>query len=192
MKRALTLTALTLSLTATALQAAGPQMASTGDRGRYLVGIMGCNDCHTPFKMGPHGPEPDMARFLSGHPAGMVLQSPKISGEGWVWAGAATNTAFFGPWGITYAPNLTSDATGIGPWTEENFLKAMKTGKHLGVGRPILPPMPWQAYSRATDEDLKAVFAFLKAVPAIKNQAPEAQMAPPPGAPAAAAPAKKK
>lgn len=143
-------------------------------RGRYLVTIMGCDDCHTPLKMGPKGPEPDMSRRLSGHPAD--LKVPKgfaADPKGWVWAGNATNTAFAGPWGVSYAPNLTPDATGLGSWTEANFVKALKEGKHLGVGRPIVPPMPWMAYSRATDDDLKAVFAWLKTVPPVKNQAPE-------------------
>ncbi len=144
------------------------------ERGRYLVAIMGCSDCHTPLKMGAKGPEPDQKLFLSGHPEKMKMPpAPSATGP-WLWSGAATNTAFAGPWGVTYAPNLTSDeATGIGAWTEENFLKALRTGRHLGVGRPIQPPMPWPAFSRATDEDLRAVFAYLKTVPAVRNLAPE-------------------
>lgn len=145
-------------------------------RGRYLVTIMGCDDCHTPMKMGPKGPEPDMSRRLSGHPAELSVPNGFAADpKGWMWAGNGTNTAFAGPWGVSYAPNLTSDATGLGSWTEANFLKALKEGKHLGVGRPIAPPMPWPAYGRATDEDLKAVFAYLRTVPPVKNQAPEYQ-----------------
>lgn len=149
---------------------ASPQIA----RGQYLVGIMGCDDCHTPMKMGAKGPEPDFSRRLSGHPQGMKVPKPApIDPKGWIWAGNATNTAYAGPWGISYAPNLTSDATGIGSWTEANFVKAIQEGKHLGVGRPIAPPMPWPAYRHATEDDLKAVFAYLKTVPPVKNQAPE-------------------
>lgn len=149
---------------------ASPEVA----RGKYLVGIMGCDDCHTPMKMGAKGPEPEMSRRLSGHPQEFkVAKNFAPDPKGWVWAGNATNTAFVGPWGVTYAVNLTSDATGVGSWTEENFVKALKEGKHLGVGRPINPPMPWPAYRHATDEDLKAVFAYLKTVPPVKNQAPE-------------------
>jgi hypothetical protein len=151
---------------------ASPEVA----RGQYLVGIMGCDDCHTPMKMGPKGPEPDMSRRLSGHPAEFrVGKGFTPDPKGWIWAGAATNTAFAGPWGVTYAANLTSDATGLGTWSEANFVKAIKEGKHLGVGRPINPPMPWPAYGRATEEDLKAVFAYLKTVPPVKNQVPEYQ-----------------
>lgn len=176
-----TFTALTLSLAAPVLHAAGPRMASTADdRGRYLVSIMGCNDCHTPYKMGPAGPEPDMTRFLSGHPAKKTLAPAKISGSGWVWAGAETNTAFFGPWGTSYAPNLTPDAkTGLGSWTEKNFIDTVRSGKHLGIGRPILPPMPWPVYRNASDEDLKAIFAYLRTIPAIDNLAPESRPAAP-------------
>lgn len=151
---------------------ASPEVA----RGQYLVTIMGCDDCHTPMKMGPKGPEPDMTRRLSGHPAEFrVAKGFAPDPKGWIWAGSATNTAFAGPWGISYAANLTSDATGLGSWTEANFVKAIKEGKHLGVGRPINPPMPWPAYGRATEEDLKALFAYLKTVPPIRNQVPEHQ-----------------
>jgi hypothetical protein len=151
---------------------ASPELA----RGKYLVGIMGCDDCHTPMKMGARGPEPDMTRRLSGHPQGLRLpKAPAPDMAGWIWTGNATNTAFAGPWGVTYAINLTSDATGIGAWTEANFVKAIKEGKHLGVGRPINPPMPWPAYRHATEEDLKAVYTYLKSVPPVKNVSPEYQ-----------------
>ena len=152
-------------------------------RGKYLVAVGGCVDCHTPLKMGPKGPEPDMAQMLSGHPADMALPpAPKPVGP-WVWSGTATNTAFAGPWGVSYAINLTPDEeTGIGSWTEQVFVTSLKTGKHLGVGRPIMPPMPWQGYSQMTDEDLKALFTYLKTVPAKKNKVPEAVVAPPPPA----------
>jgi mono/diheme cytochrome c family protein len=148
-------------------------------RGKYLVNsVGGCNDCHTPMKMGPKGPEPDMARYLSGHPADMKLgPAPKLDG-GWLYTGSATNTAFAGPWGVSYAANLTSDeGTGMGAWTEEAFIATIRSGKHLGVGRPIMPPMPWPTYSQATDDDLKAVFAYLKTVPAQKNRVPDPVLA---------------
>ncbi len=166
-------------------------------RGKYLVDIGGCNDCHTPLKMGARGPEPDMTRYLSGHPEGMQLPpAPKLEMP-WMYAGNATNTAYAGPWGISYAINLTShDTTGLGQWTENGFVQALKTGRHLGIptGRMIMPPMPWQAYSRMTDADLKAVFAYLRTVPAIKNTVPDAivaaPMPAPPGQPAPAAPSR--
>ncbi len=145
-------------------------------RGKYLVDIGGCDDCHTPMKMGANGPEPDMTKRLSGHPAAVQMPpAPPPSGP-WLWQGAATNTAFAGPWGVSYAVNITPHRpTGLGAWTADNFVKALKTGKHLGVGRPIMPPMPWQAYSKMTERDLRAVFAYLQTVPAIDNLAPDYQ-----------------
>lgn len=147
-------------------------------RGKYLVSVMACNDCHTPFKPGPNGPEPDMARFLSGHPE-QVGALPARQPEGaWLWAGAATNTAYTGPWGVSYAANLTPDAnTGLGIWTEDMFIKAIRTGRHMGAARPILPPMPWPVYRNATDEDLKAVFAYLRTLKPIVNHVPDAVVA---------------
>ncbi len=106
---------------------------------------------------------------------GEVPAAPPVDGKGWVWAGNATNTAFAGLWGGSYAVTLTSDATGIGSWTEASFVRAIKDGKHLGVGRPIDPPMPWPASRNATEEDVKAVCAYLKTVPPVKNVAPEYQ-----------------
>jgi mono/diheme cytochrome c family protein len=143
------------------------------ERGRYLVTIAACTDCHTPFKMGANGPEPDTTRLLSGHPQDLkVVPPPTLSGP-WGWAGTATNTAFAGPWGISYAINLTSDAeTGLGNWTEEMFVQAMRTGKHMGTSRPIQPPMPWPAIGQMTDEDLKAVFAYLRSLPPLVNRVP--------------------
>jgi mono/diheme cytochrome c family protein len=144
------------------------------ERGRYLVEIMACGDCHTPWKLGADGPEPDQARALSGHPEAFELGAPPALREGWGWAGAGSNTAFAGPWGISYAANLTPDEeTGLGFWSEEMFLQALRSGKHFGGGRPINPPMPWPAYSHATDEDLKALFAYLRTVKPIVNHVPE-------------------
>lgn len=158
----------------------GPS-ADTLERGRYLVTIGTCNDCHTPFKMGPNGPEPDMSRMLSGHP--QELQMPPVPpAQGpWNWMGAATNTAFAGPWGVSYAPNLTPDEnTGIGVWTEEIFIKTLRTGRHWGQARPILPPMPWQNYAQMTDDDLKAIYAYLRSVPPVVNSVPDSVPASPP------------
>lgn len=143
-------------------------------RGAYLVSFGGCVDCHTPFKMGPQGPEKDLARGLSGHPQALSLPSPPPLTSEWNWAGSATMTAFSGPWGRTYASNLTPDReTGIGNWTAETFIAAMKQGKRMGVARPILPPMPWQALSHLPEKDLRAIFAYLMAQPAVHNRVPD-------------------
>jgi hypothetical protein len=152
------------------------------ERGEYLVMVGGCNDCHTPWKMGPKGPEPDMSRMLSGHPQDVVVTaSPAPSSEApWEWRAAHTNTAFAGPWGVSFTANLTPDeATGTGVWTEDLFIKTLRTGRHWGQSRPILPPMPWFNYGKMTEEDLQAIFAYLRSIPPVKNRVPEPL--PPPG-----------
>jgi mono/diheme cytochrome c family protein len=142
-------------------------------RGEYLVRFGLCHDCHTPHRMGPKGPEPDMTRALSGHPSDVaVTPLPALSGA-WMFAGAATNTAWAGPWGVSFTANLTPDKeTGLGNWTEEMFFKALRTGRHEGRGRPILPPMPYQYVGSLSDEDLSAVFAYLRSIPAVHNRVP--------------------
>jgi mono/diheme cytochrome c family protein len=153
-------------------------------RGEYLVTIGGCNDCHTPLRMGPHGPEPDTSRALSGHPQDVPMPAaPKLPNGPWLWTGAATNTAFAGPWGVSFARNLTPDeVTGIGVWSEATFMKTIRTGKHWGVARPILPPMPWFNYAKMSDEDLRAVYAYLRTLKPVRNEVPEAIVAPAPPA----------
>jgi hypothetical protein len=85
----------------------------------------------------------------------------------------ATNTAFSGPWGVSFTANLTPDKeTGLGTWTEDIFIQTIRTGRHLGRGRPILPPMPAPVYANLTDEDLGSVFAYLQSLPPRKNQVP--------------------
>jgi cytochrome c553 len=152
------------------------------ERGKYLVAAMGCNDCHTPWQMGPKGPEPDMTRMLSGHPAALKLPPAPAAQGPWLWTAAATNTAFAGPWGVSYAANLTPDQnTGMGIWREEDFVKAIRLGKHFGVSREILPPMPWPAFRNLNDEDLKSIYAFLRTIPPVSNHVPDPQ--PPAAAP---------
>lgn len=143
-------------------------------RGKYLVTTSGCHDCHTPWVMGPKGPEPDMTRALSGHPQDMVLPPPPKVEAPWIMTAAATNTAWAGPWGISYTANLTPDPeTGLGKWTLRNFTETIRTGRHMGRGRQVLPPMPVQVYRNWTDADFEAVFSYLRSVPAIKNRVPE-------------------
>ncbi len=144
------------------------------ERGAYLVRTMGCNDCHTPWKMGPRGPEPDMDRYLSGHPE-QIGPLPNVkAAEPFIASSFGTNTAYSGPWGVSYAFNLTPEQnTGLGIWTEEMFVQTIRTGRHMGVSRPINPPMPWPAYRNATDDDLKAVYAYLRTIKPIVNHVPE-------------------
>ena len=144
-------------------------------RGKYLVTVAGCNDCHTPFAMGPNGPEPDMTRMLSGHPESANLPpAPALPPGPWSAVTSETNTAFSGPWGVSYTANLTPDAeTGLGKWTERMFIDTIRTGRHQGRGREILPPMPYPMYKHFTDEDMQSIFAYLRSIPAIRNKVPE-------------------
>jgi len=145
------------------------------ERGKYLVELIGCHDCHSPKNFTPEGiPMPDMSKQLSGF-TGVKLPAvdPKALAPGYGYQMASDLTAFVGPWGISYASNITPDEqTGIGLWTEDVFIAAMRTGQHMVLGRPILPPMPWMYYKNATDEDLKAIFAYLKSIPPINNPVP--------------------
>jgi mono/diheme cytochrome c family protein len=152
----------------------GTEPADAVAQGKRLVDSHDCHACHTPMKMGANGPEPDMSLALSGHPQNLVMPPPpKLEGP-WGWVAASTNTAFAGPWGISYAINLTPDPdTGIGKWQVGEFVQAIKTGKHLGVGRPIMPPMPWPAYRTLAEPQLRAIYAYLRSLPPIKNKVPD-------------------
>ena len=147
------------------------------ERGKYLVTVGGCNDCHTPKKSGPNGPESDMTRQLSGNPSTEKLApvpAGLIAPDKYLTVANNHLGAWVGPWGVSFAMNLTPDkATGLGSWTEDMFIKALRTGKHQGAGRPILPPMPWYWYRNMTDDDLKAVFAYLQSLPPINNPIPD-------------------
>lgn len=168
-----TIAAIGLTLSPVANAAGGAAVAT--ERGRYLVDTSGCHDCHTPLKMGARGPEPDMSRMLSGHPAALAMPAaPRLPAGPWLVTVSATNTAWAGPWGVSYTANLTPDAaTGLGPWTERQFVDTMRNGRHLGVGREVLPPMPIGAYKHFSDEDLSAIYAYLRTVPAVRNRVPE-------------------
>jgi mono/diheme cytochrome c family protein len=161
----------------TALAQSGKPSKDQVRRGEYLVNYGGCNDCHTPKTMTPQGPAPDRSRLLSGHPADAQLPPVPAGVVGPNQWGAITNndlTAWVGPWGTSFAANLTPDPdTGLGRWTVDQFIKTMRTGKHFGVGRSILPPMPWYAMAALTDVDLKAVFAYLRSLKPINNAVPQ-------------------
>jgi mono/diheme cytochrome c family protein len=145
-------------------------------RGKYLVSIVGCNDCHTPMKLTDQGPVSDSSKFLSGYPS--TVPVPKVPQEVLApdkWVGLfSMGNAFAGPWGVSFPRNLTPDtATGLGSWTPEMFIKAIRTGKDMGEGRDILPPMPWYDFAQMTDADLKAVFAYLRTLTPIDNPVPD-------------------
>ena len=147
-------------------------------RGSYLVNAIGCDDCHSPKKMTATGFEIIPELRLSGFNPEMAALKPKIDAvkEGWMLFGTDLTTAV-GQWGQSYAANLTSDATGIGNWKEEQFIKALREGKFKGLDntRPLLPPMPWFVYNNLSDDDLKSIFAFLKTTKPVKNVVPEAK-----------------
>ena len=152
-----------------------PDPEAITKHGEYLVGIMGCNDCHSPKRMGEKGPEIIPELMLSGYPADRPVVEFKDS---LIQKGFAIFypdlTAAIGPWGTTFAGNLTPDETGIGNWTEEQFKKALTEGKFKGLdnGRMMLPPMPWQNYVNMSDEDINAIFAYLKSIKAVSNVVP--------------------
>lgn len=144
-------------------------------RGSYLVNAMGCDDCHSPKKMGPNGPELDMEHRFGGHLANAPLGKPNTSvmKDGYMLF-AMDGTSAVGPWGQSYSANISSDETGIGNWSEEQFFTAIREGKSKGMkeGRPLLPPMPWFVYKNMTDTDLKAIFAYLKTTKPVHNVVP--------------------
>lgn len=153
--------------------AEAPSKDSLVKRGAYLVKIMGCNDCHSPKKMTPQGPVPDEALLLSGHPAAMpVAKIDTATAKDWVLFNM-NNTAIAGPWGISFAANLTADSTGIGSWTEEQFGRAVRQGMYKGLEgtRHLLPPMP--QIPDLADDDLKAIFLYLKSVKPVQNVVPQ-------------------
>lgn len=154
-------------------------VALSGDelikRGEYLVTTMGCNDCHSPKQMGPNGPEIIPELLLSGYPAERPVMKFDTT---WTNKGFAIFypdlTASAGPWGASFAGNLTPDVTGIGTWTEEQFKKAITEGKFKGLdgSRTLLPPMPWANLTVLTEVDIKAIFSYLKSIPPVRNVVP--------------------
>jgi hypothetical protein len=160
------------------LVAHGVQPKTQLARGKYLVDAGGCHDCHTPKKMTATGPVPDLSVALSGQPAANPVAPVPAGFLGpartqWIAMTSADLTAWAGPWGISFSANLTPDkVTGLGNWTVEQFIRTARTGKHLGVGRAVLPPMPLQSLAVLTDSDLKAMFAYLRSVKPISNAVP--------------------
>lgn len=166
------------------ISAAEPEkfMATTGDkrldRGKELVIEGNCDYCHTPLIETEEGPVPDMKRRLSGHPQDAEipkLPDAEIDSPEWIeFLGTLDTTEWAGPSGIVFSKNITPDPeTGIGKWTEEIFIETMRSGKHIDLRRGILPPMPWEDYGKLSDDDLKAVFAYLMTLPPVRNAVPK-------------------
>jgi hypothetical protein len=151
---------------------AEPTQAQLVERGAYLVTVMGCNDCHTPKVFSPQGMALDVARLLSGHPADEKL-APIPAGQGYLHFSPGL-TAAVGPWGASFAANLTPDPLGLGGWSYDQFKTAITHGKYRGIegGRPLLPPMPWQNLVNIHDEDSRAIFAYLQSLKPVPNKVP--------------------
>jgi mono/diheme cytochrome c family protein len=115
------------------------------ERGKYLVAVIGCGDCHTPgYFLG----KPDMTKFLAGSDVGFAV--PGL--------------------GVFVAPNLTPDQdTGLGKWTTEQIVAAITKGERPD-GRVLAPTMPWNDLSHLTKEDAVAIAAYLKSLPPIRNK----------------------
>lgn len=146
------------------------------ERGEYLVNIIGCDHCHTPKKFTDDGPVPDMDRRLMGFPStdSIAAINKDVLGPGkWMMMNGEL-TAFVGPWGVSFGGNITSDDTGIGTWSYEQFKKAMTEGKYKGMdeSRPIMPPMPWESFRLLEENDLKSIYEFLKSTKPIENVVP--------------------
>jgi mono/diheme cytochrome c family protein len=159
--------------------AAGSSAAAI-DRGRALATFGGCHDCHTPKRMTPAGPMLDSMRLLSGHPAGdqvPPMHHAALVDSAWAIAATVDMTAWIGPWGETFAANLTPDATGLAGWTADQFIQTMRTGRRAGTGRALLPPMPWQNLTALSDDDLRALFAYLQSLKPVSNTVPPARVA---------------
>jgi hypothetical protein len=147
-------------------------------RGEYLTYMSGCQDCHSPKIFTAEGRMLfDSTRLMSGHPASEAL--PAITDRGMLAPGQwllfnGGITAYVGPWGTSYAANLTPHASGIGEWSFEQFKNVLTKGKFKGMdnGRPIMPPMPWENFRHMEDADMRAIWAYLRSLPPIDNVVP--------------------
>ena len=147
-------------------------------RGRELVAASNCSDCHSPKIETPEDDlTPDPERLMSGYPEGTLLPDlpyENIGAEGWERVVYTTDmTVWVGPWGVSFSANLTPDPdTGIGTWTPDLFIQTIRTGTHMGMGRALIAPMPWEDYAHYSDEDLLAIYAYLRTLPPIRNRVP--------------------
>ncbi len=146
-------------------------------RGKLLVELGGCGECHTPKYNTGFGLKPVPGRFLSGYPADEPLPDLPYADFGTPGMEkvfyTTDGTIWVGRWGVSFSANITPDPeTGIGNWTEENFKKTFRTGTHIGVGRELSPPMPIDVYSKLTSEDIRSIFLYLQTVEPVKNRVP--------------------
>lgn len=165
--------------TATAKDKPGLDSTALVKRGEYLVNSIGCDDCHSPKRMGEHGPEIIPELRFSGFPANGKVPpvDTNVVKSGWALFSPDLTSAV-GMWGQSFAGNITSDATGIGNWPEENFIRALRKGKLKGLegSRDLLPPMPWFAYKNMNDDDLRSIYYYLKTTKPVENVVPAPKM----------------
>ncbi len=158
--------------------AEGPKYSSEQvERGMVLVEEWKCNYCHSPEIRGNGRPVPDPERLLSGHPSDeeipemqdMIMGSAEYMEfldnlDSTVWASNDT---------LVFSANLTPDNdTGIGAWNEEMFVETMRSGRHQGLGRRILYPMPWEELGELDAADLVAIYAYLVTIKPVSNRVP--------------------
>lgn len=123
-------------------------------RGEYLVELLGCGSCHTD---GALEGVPDFDKALAGSSIGIAFSNPM--GNRYP--------------GIVFAPNLTPDPdTGLGGWSDKQIANAVRYGAGRHTSRRIVI-MPWQGYSKMTEEDVTAIVAYLRSVPAVRHEVPE-------------------
>ena len=133
------------SMAALAALLASPALAEPSvEHGEYLATVMLCADCHTP----PTETGPDMTRAYTG-------------GLGFEVGGL----------GIFWAPNLTPDATGLGGWTTEQIVAAIREGQRPD-GRELAPIMPWKFFAKLTDDDATSLALYLQSLEPVANTVP--------------------
>lgn len=156
-----------VGLTGSARADESAQQDSPVARGEYLATIAGCTSCHTPDRAEFQNPQTLTFEQIStiafdGHQA---VDSAKLLAGG---------RAFdLGPAGVVFSRNITPDEeTGIGSWTDEQIKLAIRTGASAD-GSVLFPVMPYHVYNGMADEDLNAIVAYLRSVPAVKNEVPQ-------------------
>jgi len=131
-----------------------PDERDTIDRGAYMIELLGCGSCHT---NGAFDGEPDMTKGLAGSSTGIAFTTPLDEKYP----------------GIVYPPNITPDEeTGIGNWSDRQIANAIRAGIGSHGDRHIVT-MPWQGYSRLSDDDVGAMVAYLRRIKPITNRVPK-------------------
>lgn len=122
-------------------------------RGRYMVGLLGCGSCHTD---GALVGNVNQSRLLAGSSTGIAYSSPFVDDFP----------------GIVYPPNLTPDMeTGLGSWTMNRLVQMIRVGTTDHSSRSV-PVMPWPAFVNITEEDAFAMAAYLKSLTPVRHQVP--------------------